>query len=275
MSTLPALHSIPFGAGSGPLLVFCHGLLGQGRNFAQIAKHAGLHGARTILLDMPNHGRSMWTEHFDYREMADIVAAWLANSPEVDGQQAALVGHSMGGKIAMLVALYHPELVDRLVVADMSPVAYHGHNQFREIVSAVRSLDLSTLKDREQASELLRPRLPDRGIRMWVLQNLTRDGKSWRWLPNLDLLDAELDRIVGWPDDVEATWDGPTLWVKGANSDYVLPEYAPAMRRYFPATVQVTIKDSGHWVHTEQRDIFATVVERFTLSGEVSPTAPR
>ncbi|WOP17929.1 alpha/beta fold hydrolase [Raineyella sp. LH-20] len=273
MSTVPSLFSIGFGA-EGPLVVFCHGLLGQGRNFAQIAKHMGLHGARTLLLDMPNHGRSLWTEHFDYLQTADILADWLADSTEVGGEPVTLVGHSMGGKISMLVALRHPELVERLVVADMSPVAYTGHRQFQDIIAAIRTIDLDRLPDRQTASEILRPLLPDRGIREWVLQNLTRTGRSWSWLPNIAVLAAELDRILGWPEGVDGSWDGPTLWIKAANSDYVLPEYAPIMRRYFPATRQLTIKDSGHWVHTEQREVFTAAVERFVAQPARS-VAPR
>lgn len=264
MSTVPDLFSIPFGR-SGPLVVFCHGLLGQGRNFAQIAKHLGLSGARTLLLDMPNHGRSLWTEHFDYLEIADIVAQWLRTTPEVAGEPVVLVGHSMGGKIAMLLALRHPDLVHRLAVADMSPVTYRGNSDFRSIMDAIRSLDLSTLKDRDQASELLRPQLPDRGLRLWVLQNLTRKGPAWQWLPNLDVLDADLGSILAWPDGIDASWDGPTLWIKGARSNYVLPEYGPVMRRYFPATRKVTIKDAGHWVHSEQQEIFTQTLARFIL----------
>ena len=265
MSTVPDLFSITFGR-SGPLVVFCHGLLGQGRNFAQIAKHVGMNGARTILLDMPNHGRSMWTEHFDYVEMADIVAQWLRTSPEVDGEPVVLVGHSMGGKIAMLIALRHPDLVDRLAVADMSPVTYRGNSDFRSIVDAIRSLYLSTLRDRDQASEQLRPHLPDHGLRLWVLQNLTRKGDAWKWLPNLDVLDAELGSILAWPDGIDTSWDGATLWIKGGKSNYILPEYGPVMRRYFPATLKVTIKDAGHWVHSEQPEIFTAALERFVLS---------
>lgn len=274
MSTVPALYSIGFGA-EGPLVVFCHGLLGQGRNFAQIAKHMGLHGARTILLDMPNHGRSLWTEHFDYLQTADIVAEWLADSTEVEGEPVTLVGHSMGGKISMLVALRHPELVERLVVADMSPVTYTGHRQFQDIIAAVRAVDLDRLPDRQTASDIMRPLLPDHGIRQWVLQNLARNGRSWYWQPNITMLAAELDNVLGWPEGVEGSWDGPTLWIKAADSDYVLPAYAPTMRRYFPATLQVTIKDSGHWVHAEQRDVFTAAVERFVLRRPAAPVARR
>ncbi|QGF24461.1 alpha/beta fold hydrolase [Raineyella fluvialis] len=274
MTTVPDLFSITFGT-EGPLVVFCHGLLGQGRNFAQIARQLGLHGASTVLLDMPNHGRSLWTEHFDYPEAADIVARWLVGSPEVGGRPVTLVGHSMGGKISMLVALRHPELVEKLVVADMSPVVYHGHRQFADIVAAIEALDLGQITDRQSASAMMRPLLPDRGLREWVLQNLARDGDSWYWQPNIRMLAAELNKVLGWPEEVEGTWDGPTLWIKGANSDYVLPEYAPAMRRYFPNTLQVTIKDSGHWVHTERREVFTAALERFVLRRDVSPAARR
>lgn len=264
MSPVPDLFSIPFGT-TGPLVVFCHGLLGQGRNFAQVAKHLGTHGARTVLLDMPNHGRSLWTDRFDYLEAADTVAEWLRASPQVDGEPAVLVGHSMGGKIAMLIALRHPELVHRLAVVDMSPVTYGRTSDFQTIIAAIRSLDLSTLTHRDQASELMRAHLPDHGLRLWVLQNLARDGSSWRWLPNIDVLEADLDRITAWPEDVTGSWDGPTLWVKGETSDYILPEYEPVMRRYFPAARKITIKGAGHWVHTEQREVFTEAIERFAL----------
>lgn len=262
MTTPPDLYSIPYGQ-HGPLVVFCHGLLGQGRNFAQIAKQLGRNGARTVLLDMPNHGRSLRTQHFDYLEAADILARWLATAPEVNGEPVTLVGHSMGGKISMLVALRHPEAVERLAVLDMSPVAYASRSEFRNIIDALRNLDLATLKDREAASEQLRLALPDHGLRMWLLQNLAREGGTWRWLPNLDLLDAELDRVVDWPEGVQGHWDGPTLWLRGAKSDYVLPAYEPAMRGYFPAARKITVKDAGHWLHTEQRDVVAGALERF------------
>jgi pimeloyl-ACP methyl ester carboxylesterase len=265
MSTVPDLYSIPYGR-TGPLVVFCHGLLGQGRNFAGIAKHLGRNDARTILLDMPNHGRSLWTEHFDYLQSADLVAQWLRTSTEVAGEPVTLVGHSMGGKISMLVALRHPDLVERLAVLDMSPVTYQGHSDFRTIVDALRTLDLKSLESRDQASELLRDRLPDRGLRLWVLQNLAREGDAWRWLPNLDVLDAELESIVGWPEGTGGQWDGPTLWLRGANSDYVRPEYGPVMRGYFPATLKVTVKDAGHWLHSEQPEVVTEALQRFVLA---------
>ena len=259
--TTPDLYSIPYGD-EGPLVVFCHGLLGQGRNFAQIAKQLGRHGARTILLDMPNHGRSLWTDHFDYPQAADIVAAWLRSAPEVAGEPVTLVGHSMGGKISMLLALRHPELVERLAVLDMSPVAYQHGSEFRHIIDALRGLDLASLADRDEASELLRPALPERGLRLWLLQNLTRDGDAWRWLPNLDVLDSELDRIVGWPEGVRGRWAGPTLWLRGAESNYVLPEYDAVMRGYFPAALKVSVKHAGHWLHTEQREVVTEALRR-------------
>ena len=262
---VPDLYSIPFGR-TGPLVVFCHGLFGQGRNWAQIAKHLGLSGFRTLLLDMPDHGRSGWTERFSYLGMADTVATWLATSPEVAGEPIRLVGHSMGGKVAMLLALRHPELVDRLCVVDIAPVTYRGHDNVTQVARAAAALDLHTLTDRHEAAVRLTDAIPDRGVRSWLLTNLIRDAGGWRWTMNLALLAANLDRIAGWPE-IEGRWGGPVLWVKGGDSDFVRPAYAPLMQRYFPATRRIVVKDAGHWVQAEQPQVFTAVLERFLREG--------
>ncbi len=262
---VPDLYSIPFGR-TGPLVVFCHGLFGQGRNWAQIAKHLGLNGFRTLLLDMPDHGRSAWTDDFSYLGMADMVAAWLAASPEVAGEAVRLVGHSMGGKVAMLLALRHPGLVARLCVVDIAPVAYHGHDNITEIARAASALNVHTLTSRHEAAIRLADGIPDKVIRSWLLTNLVRDASGWHWTMNLKLLAANLDRIAGWPQ-VEGRWDGPVLWVKGGDSDFVTPAYAPAMQRYFPATRRIVVKNSGHWVQAEQPQVFTAVLERFLRAG--------
>jgi len=248
------------GSSSGSRVVFCHGLFGQGKNWTQVGKHlADRH--RVTLVDMPNHGRSDWTDRFSYVDAADAVAGLLSADDPV-----ALVGHSMGGKIAMLVALRHPELVERLCVVDVSPVAYPSTSTFSGYVDAMQWLDLGSLERRQDADAALAGDVPDPVVRSFLLQNLRRDGDSWRWQPHLDVLGRDLELLAGWPEDALAgvpAYDGPTLWVAGADSDYVRDDYAEAMERWFPRVRRVTVKGAGHWVHSEQPDIFMAVLDRF------------
>ena len=258
-----SLHTTELGD-QGPRLVLCHGLFGQGKNWTQIAKaFADRH--RVTLVDMPHHGRSAWSDSFSYVDMADQVAALLD-----DADPVTLVGHSMGGKAAMVLALRHPRLVARLCVVDVAPVAYAHGSEFRGYVRAMQALDLATLQSRADADEALAPAVPSVSVRSFLLQNLRRDGsgpaQGWRWQPNLDVLGRDLDAVAGWPEDEVAgstPYDGAVLWVAGATSPYVAPEHAPAMEQLFPRVRRVTVKGAGHWVHSEQPEVFVQVLERF------------
>ncbi|PUA80333.1 alpha/beta fold hydrolase [Nocardioides currus] len=243
----------------GPLIAFCHGLFGQGKNWTQVAK-AFSADHRTLLVDMPNHGRSEWTEGFAYDDLADRVATLFSADDPV-----TLVGHSMGGKIAMALALRHPELVERLVVVDVSPVAYSSAREFLGYIDTMRALDLATLERRDQADEALRSAVPDDVVRSFLLQNLRREGDGWRWMPNLDLLSAHMPELAGWPAErfEGRSYGGPVLWIGGARSGYVSDEFAPAMEALFPRVRRVTVKGAGHWVHSEQPAVFIEVLRRF------------
>jgi pimeloyl-ACP methyl ester carboxylesterase len=257
------LHTTELGE-SGSRVVFCHGLFGQGRNFTAIGKQlADRH--RVTLVDMADHGRSPWSDHFDYLTAADQVAALLTEDDPV-----ALVGHSMGGKIAMLVALRHPELVERLVVVDVAPVPYDHATEFDGYITAMRAIDLDHLERRSQADEALSEAVPDPTVRGFLLQNLRHEGTGeaahWRWQLNLDLLGRDLDAITDWPEAALATtapYDGPVLWVGGGDSRYVHEKYVAAMDRWFPRNRRVTVKGAGHWVHSEQPEVFVEVLKRF------------
>lgn len=242
----------------GPSIVFCHGLFGQGRNWTTVAKAlADRH--RVTLVDMPNHGRSDWTDTFSYVQMAESLASAL---PASDSGHV-VVGHSMGGKTAMCLALLRPDLVQRLAVVDISPVAYEGPSGFDDYVRAMRSLDLDTLSGRQAADAGMQELVPNPTIRSFLLQNLRRDGDGWRWQMNLDLLGDHLDDLAGWPELDRPPYDGPVMWLAGAESDYVTDAYAPAMRRLFPQVRLVTVKKAGHWVHSEQPDTFITAIRMF------------
>ena len=243
-------------------MVFLHGLFGQGKNWTTIAKRlADEH--RVDLVDLPHHGRSSWPERWDFLSAADEIAQlWPADEP------VTLVGHSLGGKTAMVLALRHPEKVHRLVVADISPVPYSSGSEFAGYMQAMRGLDLSRVEHRSDAERLLEVAVPNTTVRSFLLQNLRRDtgDQGWRWQVNLDVLERDLPVLGSWPaEDLAglAPYDGKVLWLAGERSDYVKPEYEPAMDRWFPHNRKVTIKDAGHWLHSERPDVFVEVLRRF------------
>ncbi|MEP9361479.1 alpha/beta fold hydrolase [Nocardioides sp. CN2-186] len=258
LSTSP-LHTRLLGE-EGPLVAFCHGLFGQGKNWTTIAKELAT-DHRVLLVDMPHHGRSPWRDRFDYVDVADQVAElFTADDP------VALVGHSMGGKAAMVLALRHPALVERLCVVDVSPVAYQKMSEFSGYIQALQGIDLGRIERRSDADAALVDAVPNRTVRSFLLQNLHQDDGVWSWRPNLAVLGRDLAVLGGWPDDAlagTAPYDGKTLWVNGQNSDYVRPEYVLAMDRWFPHNRRVTIKNAGHWVHSEQPEVFTEVLRRF------------
>ena len=256
---------------AGPHVVFVHGLFGQGRNWTTIAKGlADRH--RVTLLDLPNHGSSPWTDRVDYLDMAERLAAELGEL----GEPVTLVGHSMGGKVAMQLALRRPELLRALVVVDVAPVDYpesggrtdepdEEASPFAAYIAAMRALDLESLRTRDDADEALRPAVPSRMVRSFLLQSLVRDGAGgWRWRLNLEALARDLGRLRGFPEPPQnAAFEGPVLWVAGANSHYVLPRDRDRMDALFPATRLVRIKNAGHWVHSEQPEVFLETLRRF------------
>ncbi len=253
----PPLHVTELGE-HGQRVLFCHGLFGQGKNWTTIAKALAA-DHRLSLVDMPNHGRSAWTDRLDLTESADLVAGLIDPDDPV-----ALVGHSMGGKIAMLLALRHPHLVERLAVVDISPVAYGSGSEFAGYIAGMRALDLEAITSRGEADAALAASVPHPTVRGFLMQNLRRDGDGWQWMPNLELLGDELDRVTGWPDVGDlAPYGGPVVWIAGERSPYVSDNYAPAMEALFPRSRRVTVKRAGHWVHSEQPEVFIEILRRF------------
>jgi pimeloyl-ACP methyl ester carboxylesterase len=244
----------------GPRIAFCHGLFGQGKNWTTIAK-ALANEYRLTLIDLPNHGRSAWTDNVSYAQMALAVGDLLAELAA--GGQVTVVGHSMGGKVAMTLALQRPQLVQRLCVVDIAPVRYPGVTDFGEFVAGMRALDLSRLTDRTSADRGLEQYVPDQTVRSFLLQSLRRDGSGWRWQLNLNLLGDHLDDVSDWPElHVEPFW-GPTLWIAGTESDYIRPDDVPTMRALFPKVQLVKVKRSGHWVHSERPEVLVSALRKF------------
>jgi esterase len=226
-----------------PTLLIVHGLFGSARNWGAIAKR--LSDSRAVIcVDMRNHGESFWAERHGYADLAqDLAEVILAEGGPVD-----VLGHSMGGKAAMVLALRRPDLVARLLVADIAPVAY-GHSQ-SHLIAAMRALPLAALDSRAAADAALAAQIEDAGVRAFLLQSLDLKAKPPRWRLNLDVLEREMAQITGWPE-VAGQFDGPALFLSGALSDYVRPEHRPAIKALFPAAKFAKLPGAGHWLHAE------------------------
>lgn len=248
------------GPKNAPPVVFLHGLMGRGKNFLTIAK--GLEpDFRSILVDLPNHGASAWTDRFDYEETADSVARRMR---EDLGEPFHLVGHSMGGKVAMILALRHPDLVRRLVVVDIAPAdSSRTGSEFEHLLGSLRALDLDAVASRADADAALADPIPNPTVRGFLMQNLRRDQGGFGWQPNLELLYASLPQIADFPDQVGATFDGPTLWIAGGRSEYVTDDVVPIMRSLFPNVRKSTVKQAGHWVHSQRPQEFLGLLRTF------------
>ena len=243
--------------GLGPPVCLLHGLFGRAQNLGALARRLSA-TRRVVSLDLRNHGASPQAPGMAYATLAQDVLETLA---ALGALPASLFGHSMGGKAAMMAALQAPAQITRLVVADIAPVTYAHHNA--RIAGAMRDLPLHPGLDRAGADAFLAGAIPDAAIRNFLLQNLAF-GAAPHWRIGLDHIAAGLAGIEGWPDMPPSDrYDGPTLFLSGARSDYILPAYGPAIAARFPqATVQV-IEDAGHWLHADQPDAVGHSVETF------------
>ncbi len=256
-----SLHTAQVRAGTdrpGAPLLIAHGFLGQGRNFGTLAR-AYSKKRRIISVDMRNHGASPWHDVMDYDAMAEDLAAVIRT--ECHGH-AHILGHSMGGKAAMVLALQHPELLASLTVADIAPVAY-DHDYSIEI-NAMRETPLDGVTRRSEADRLLSAAVPDAAMRAFFLQNLSVSEGTARWKPNLDVLYRALPQMTGWPQmPAGARYDGPVLFVRGGNSPYVQDQHKAGIFALFPRVEYATVEGAGHWLHAEQPEAFFTQTDGF------------
>ena len=238
-----------------PTLVIAHGLFGSGRNWGVIARNLAV-GRDVLAVDMRNHGSSFRAESQSYPDMAGDLAEVIGSM----GAPCDVLGHSMGGKASMYLALTQGHLLRRLVVADIAPVAY-GHDQSR-YVAAMRGLDLAGLTSRIEADKRLSATVPDPSLRAFFLQSLNLKVQPPVWRLNLDVLEAEMGKIVGWPD-VAGKFDGPVLFLTGSESHYVKPEYRETIRGLFPHARFAKLNGAGHWLHADKPREFEETVRVF------------
>ncbi|WP_298910300.1 alpha/beta fold hydrolase [uncultured Aliiroseovarius sp.] len=238
---------------SRPPILIVHGLFGSGRNWNVIAKRLS-DDRRVVSVDMRNHGESPWFDTQSYHDMAGDLAQVIR---EIGGE-ADVIGHSMGGKASMILALQDAALVNKLLVADIAPIPYR-HSQ-QSMIEAMCTIDLDLVNTRGDADRQLAEVLDDASVRAFLLQSLNVKEQAWRL--NLDVLEAEMAKIVGFPD-VSGSFDGPTLFLAGSNSDYVLPEHRPTIKALFPAAKQAKIPGAGHWLHAEKPREFEAAARSF------------
>jgi pimeloyl-ACP methyl ester carboxylesterase len=243
-------------AGAGRAVVLLHGLFGAAKNFTTLQR-ALAQDYRVIALDLRNHGASPHQAGMGYdQQAADVLETLHA----LDAWPCALMGHSMGGKTAMRVALQAPDAIQRLVVSDIAPVAYPP--AFREFATAMAALDLAPGTNRAALDSALARTVADPAVRGFLLQNV-RLGAAPSWQIGLAEITAGLPDIEGWPDPGPATYAGPALFVTGERSPYVRPEHRGTILAGFPQARFVAVKDAGHWVHADNPAGFLAVVSTF------------
>lgn len=245
--------------GQGQVIVLIHGLFGSYENLGVIAR--ALAGQwQVVNLDMRNHGRSDWHDTMSYALMAEDVKDTLDH---LGLDQVILLGHSMGGKIAMEFALRYPDRVNKLILADISPV--QNRPRHLEILSALDGVDLNNLQSRQQADQQLALSITETGVRQFLLKSLYKEDDHFRWRFNIKALIANYQQLLEAPPS-KGPYTGPVLFIKGAESDYLLPEHQSLIQQLFPHSKAKVIMGTGHWLHAEKPVAFAKIVTDFLLS---------
>jgi pimeloyl-ACP methyl ester carboxylesterase len=245
--------------GAGEPVAILHGLLGSGRNWANIAQRLGANW-RVIAFDLRNHGGSPWSDTMGYVAMADDVRA--AMRARGHGRYS-LIGHSMGGKVAMVAALTEPGAVESLVVVDIAPVTYPTM-PYAAFVQAMRALDLAAISRRRDADAKLAGTVGDATQRAFLLQNLVLGDGPPHWRINLTAIEAALSTLAGFPSlPADARYDGPALFIAGGKSRSLIAEHEPAVTARFRNAAIVRLVEAGHLVHADAPEAFLGLVERF------------
>ncbi len=250
------LHSTILGEGK-PFLIL-HGFLGMSDNWKTLGKKFAKEGFEVHLIDQRNHGKSPHSDDFSYQLMARDIKEYCDTHKL---ENIILLGHSMGGKTAMLTACENEGLVEKLIVVDIAPRYYAPHHQ--QILKGLTALDDAKLTSRGDAEDFLKDYIPEEGVRLFLLKNLYWKTKEQLSLKlNLEALKANIENVgEALPEDKE--YKGPTIFIKGENSDYITDSDHAAIQQQFPLAEFEEIKNAGHWVHAENMKTFYEAVIRF------------
>jgi pimeloyl-ACP methyl ester carboxylesterase len=251
-----SLHYNSFGEGQ-PIIIL-HGLFGSSRNWQSIARILAKN-YQVITLDLRNHGQSEYADSMTYMEMAEDVLD-LIN--ELSLENLSLIGHSMGGKVAMINALQHPSLIEKLIVLDIAPVSYE--HRYGKLFQAMQDLPLNQVKDRIEAGKILNNQVNDAFLSQFLLQNLNRDENGFQCHINLPAILNNIEYISGFPDiGTVIKYDKPALFLGGKNSHFIQTGYHQTIRGYFPGAVIELIENAGHMLNIEQPDVLVDRIRQF------------
>ncbi len=244
--------------GSGKPLLILHGFLGMSDNWKTLGAQFATEGYQVHLLDLRNHGRSFQSEAFSYQVMMQDVLAYCKDN-SLDAIN--IIGHSMGGKVAMLLATTHPELVDKLIVADIGPKFYPQHHQ--DILAGLNAVDFSVKPSRNEVEEVMAKYIPDFGTRQFLMKNLYwKEPGQLAFRFNLAVFNTKTDEIgVALPENL--IFEKPTLFIRGGNSNYILESDFENIKHHFPNSIIETIPNVGHWLHAENPAVFYEKVVSF------------
>lgn len=263
MNKAIALAFEEFGEPDTPALVIVHGLFASSRNWRQIARKLAVQ-RHVFVLDMRNHGNSAHSARMDYPSMAADIELFITTQQLED---ASILGHSMGGKAAMWLALSNPECFGELIVADIAPLSYR--HSFDNIIQALMQLPLAQLSNRKQADEYLSAPIPDSGFRQFLLQNLLLIEGKYQWRIDLDIFAKTVDNIIAFPDvEGRDAYTDKVLFLAGETSNYIDRDNVCAL---FPRAEIQTIAQAGHWLHAEQPEAFCNAVNDY-LVARMKPT---
>jgi esterase len=243
-------------AGDGEPLVLLHGLFGSLENLGAIARLLAVH-FKVYSVDLPNHGRSTHRAGAGLAHMAHAVWQWME---EAGLSNPVIIGHSLGGKVAMEIALTHPNRIAGLVVIDIAPVAYPPRHQ--DVFAGLNAIDPSALSNRAEAEALLSSYVQEAPVRSFLLKNLVKDDSGFRWRMHLDDLQREYPKLID-ENRADAVFHAPVLFLKGGASDYIRPDHHQAITRRFPAAQFKVVANAGHWLHAEKTELTATLIRKF------------
>lgn len=243
--------------GEGEPLVVIHGLFGTSDNLKAVAKQLS-DQFKVYLIDAPGHGDSTSLPLLSLENMANAVFEFLEQQ---NLSTVSILGHSLGGKIAMELALRHPDRVEKLLVADIAPVQYKPRHD--DIISSLKAVPLTQIKSRQEADAILAKKISEPGVRGFLLKSLARADGGWRWRFDLDQLANDYNELI--KGNVEATYEGPVLMIIGGESNYVLPEYRSEIVNRFPSAEAKVIAGAGHWLHAERQTAFVKICRDFLL----------
>ena len=237
--------------GSGKPLLILHGFLGMSDNWKTLGVQFVSEGFEVHLLDLRNHGRSFHSEEFSYELMVQDIVQYCE---EHHLEKINVIGHSMGGKTAMLLAARYPELVNKLIVADIGPKYYAPHHQ--DILAGLNAVDFSQKLSRNEVEEIVSRYIPDIGTRQFLLKSLYwQEPGQLAFRFNLSVFNSKITEI-GMPLPADLVFEKPTLFIRGGNSNYILDEDIEAIKVQFPKASIETIPNAGHWLHAENPALF-------------------